>query len=103
MPEGPERNGDWLVVGLGNPGRRYRATRHNRGREVVRELARRRGVDFSEQQCTTSLAYDAVAKLLLGLPETFMNRSGFAVRCLVETRRLPLDRLLVIYVTGRSS
>ena len=97
MPEASEWNGDWLVLGLGNPGRRYRATRHNRGREVVQELARRRGLEFSERQCATSLAYDSATKLLLGLPETFMNRSGFAARCLVETRRLPLDRLLVIY------
>lgn len=97
MPQAAERNTDWLVLGLGNPGRRYRATRHNRGREVVQELARRRGLDFCERQCATSLAYDGTRKLLLGLPETFMNRSGFAARCLVETRRLRLDRLLVIY------
>ena len=97
MPEASEWSGDWLVLGLGNPGRRYRATRHNRGREVVQELARRRGLDFGERQCATSLAYDGATKLFLGLPETFMNRSGFAARCLVETRRLPLDHLLVIY------
>lgn len=97
LSEATESTGDCLVLGLGNPGAGYRATRHNRGREVVQELARRRELDFSERQCATSLAYDATAQLLLGLPETFMNRSGFAARCLVESRQIPLHRLLVIY------
>jgi len=97
LSEATQSNGDHLVLGLGNPGAGYRMTRHNRGREVVQELARRRKLDFTERQCATSLAYDADTQLLLGLPETFMNRSGYAAHCLLESRRIPLDRLLIIY------
>jgi PTH1 family peptidyl-tRNA hydrolase len=83
------------VLGLGNPGAEYEGTRHNRGREVVEELARRRGVVLEPGHCQTRLAIDG--EVVLATPETFMNRSGYAVRCLIERCGLDPGRLLVVF------
>jgi PTH1 family peptidyl-tRNA hydrolase len=84
-----------LVLGLGNPGTEYEGTRHNRGREVVEELARRRGVELRPAHCQTRLAIDG--ELVLATPDTFMNRSGYAARCLIERHGLDPARLLVVF------
>jgi PTH1 family peptidyl-tRNA hydrolase len=84
-----------LVLGLGNPGPRYERTRHNRGREVVEELARRRGVALDRASCQTRLAVDG--DVVLATPETFMNRSGYAARCLVERYGLDPARMLMVF------
>ncbi|MDB4637321.1 MAG: aminoacyl-tRNA hydrolase [Planctomycetaceae bacterium] len=71
-----------LVVGLGNPGKKYQGTRHNVGFEVLAELANR----FSASQ--PSLKYDSeIAEVMIGrekvillAPQTYMNESGRAVR-----------------------
>jgi PTH1 family peptidyl-tRNA hydrolase len=84
-----------LVLGLGNPGTEYEGTRHNRGREVVEELARRRGVTLRLGHCQTRFAVDG--ELVLATPETFMNRSGYAARCLVERYGLDPASLLVVF------
>jgi peptidyl-tRNA hydrolase, PTH1 family len=84
-----------LVLGLGNPGAEYEGTRHNRGREVVEELARRRGVTLRLGHCQTRFALDG--ELVLATPETFMNRSGYAARCLVERYGLDPARMLVVF------
>ena len=69
-----------LVLGLGNPGREYARTRHNVGFLVVEELARRAGVSLRPRECNCHAA--DVGDALLALPQTFMNRSGYAARCL---------------------
>jgi PTH1 family peptidyl-tRNA hydrolase len=84
-----------LVLGLGNPGPQYERTRHNRGREVVEELARRRGVALEEGPCQSRLAVDG--EVVLATPQTFMNRSGYAARCLVELYGLDPARMLVVF------
>jgi PTH1 family peptidyl-tRNA hydrolase len=84
-----------LVLGLGNPGAEYERTRHNRGRDLVEELARRRGVTLRAGTCETRVAVDG--ELVLATPETFMNRSGYAARCLVERHRLDPARMLVVF------
>ena len=88
-------DGKHLVLGLGNPGAEYETTRHNRGREVVEELARRRGLALRPGECQTRLALDG--DVVLATPETFMNRSGYAVRCLAERHGLDPARILVVY------
>src|SRR6185503_4967604 len=83
-----------LILGLGNPGERYRDTRHNAGFRVVEELARRWGLHLDRQECN---AFVAQGEALLAMPQTYMNRSGWAARCLVETHGIdPLD-VLVVY------
>ncbi len=71
----------WLIVGLGNPGAQYEATRHNCGFLVADELARRAGreVRVKECQALTARARIGDAEALLVKPQTFMNLSGVAV------------------------
>ena len=84
-----------LIVGLGNPGSEYRETRHNVGFEVVRRLAERRGLALSRLECQALVA--EADGIVLAMPQTYMNRSGYAVRCLVEARQLDSASVLVIY------
>lgn len=83
-----------LIVGLGNPGAEYRDTRHNVGFRVVEEVARRSGVRLRGGECNSLVA--SSGDLLLALPQTFMNRSGYAVRCLVERHELAPGSVLVV-------
>jgi len=87
-----------LIVGLGNPGPRYRGTRHNVGFEVVDELARRRGLAFESSPADALMARERGpdARIMLAKPCTFMNLSGRAVGELVRYYRFALDDVLVV-------
>jgi peptidyl-tRNA hydrolase, PTH1 family len=87
-----------IVVGLGNPGRRYKGTRHNVGQEVVHHLADQLKVRF-EDDGWARIARGRLerATVLLALPETFMNVSGQAVKDLLHRRRRHPEDLLVVY------
>lgn len=89
--EAPRR----LILGLGNPGDRYRDTRHNVGFDVVGELARRRSIRLTELVCNTLLAEGD--DVTLGMPQTYMNRSGYAARCLVERNGFEPGNILVVF------
>ena len=90
-----------LVVGLGNPGREYRETRHNVGFMVADEIARRHAVTFAMAPSQVPDAFVAkrygAAPLLLAKPLTFMNRSGDAVAALVRYYAIAPPDLLVVY------
>jgi PTH1 family peptidyl-tRNA hydrolase len=101
-----------LILGLGNPGEEYRATRHNVGFRVVEELARRWQARLDRLECNALTARvelpgaaageglavaPAALAVLLAKPQTYMNRSGFAARCLVELHGLDPAALLVVY------
>ncbi len=89
----------WLVVGLGNPGEDYAATRHNAGFLLVRRFARSRGVDLRGRafKARTAVVRGGDEDILLALPQTFMNRSGVSVRDILAGREIPPDRLIVVY------
>lgn len=89
----------WLVVGLGNPGDEYEATRHNAGFMLVDRLARAWGVELRGRlfKARTGLARRGGEEVLLVEPKTFMNRSGAAVRAALEGKALGPDRLVVAY------
>ena len=73
---------DRLIVGLGNPGAKYAATRHNAGFRVLECLARRHGADFREEpglDARVAPVELAGTACLLVEPQTFMNRSGTTV------------------------
>jgi PTH1 family peptidyl-tRNA hydrolase len=86
---------DWLIVGLGNPGKDYARTRHNVGQEVVNELARRRGDSMKSGRDNALVAESRIGegpdaeRVVLAFPLTYMNDSGLAVRALA--RRYGID------------
>ncbi len=85
-------------MGLGNPGRRYRGTRHNVGFRVVDLLARRWGVSFrAEGKAEVAEAQVAGQRVVLAKPLTYMNLSGEAVSELVRRLGIPPGRVLVVY------
>ncbi|HQZ88843.1 MAG TPA: aminoacyl-tRNA hydrolase [Thermomicrobiales bacterium] len=93
-----ERSDVWLIVGLGNPGRRYEGTRHNAGFMVLNRLRSRLPAGttrsrFQSEICETRLADQ---RLVLAMPQTFMNESGVAVAELARWYKVPRDRLLVV-------
>jgi PTH1 family peptidyl-tRNA hydrolase len=81
---------DWLIVGLGNPGKDYARTRHNVGQEVVAELARRRGDTLKSGRDNALVAESRIGdgldaeRVVLAFPLTYMNDSGLAVRALAR-------------------
>src|SRR5687768_6407503 len=91
-----------LIVGLGNPGREYRETRHNVGFMVVDEIARRHDVSFSMAPSQVPDAFvvkkfGPPAPFILAKPLTFMNRSGEAVGALARYYDIAPADLLIVY------
>ena len=99
--EPQESSLDLLVVGLGNPGRRYEHNRHNAGRMVVDELARRHDAGF-RSKFSGQLADIRLgdAKVALLAPETYMNESGKSVAAAARFYKVPLESLLVVHDEG---
>jgi len=88
----------FMIVGLGNPGRRYADTRHNVGFMTVEELVRRHGAAETAERMGARVARARIEghDVLLVKPQTFMNESGQAVGRLWRWYRLRLEDLLVI-------
>jgi PTH1 family peptidyl-tRNA hydrolase len=95
---------DWLVVGLGNPGKEYARTRHNVGEECVQLLAERHGTTLKagrDQALVGETRFGSgldAPRVVLAFPITFMNESGRAVGALV--RRYQIDdpaRIVVVH------
>lgn len=91
--------GPYLIVGLGNPGREYRETRHNIGFMLADHLAHRLGASFSrlESKALVTKAEYQGKRLVLAKPQTYMNLSGNAVGSLARFYKVPLQNLLVAY------
>ena len=88
----------YLVVGLGNPGREYRNTRHNMGFLAVDALIQKLGFSRSKVQNKAIINTGSLQgqKVILAKPQTYMNLSGQAVSGLVNFYKIPLNHLLVI-------
>ena len=85
-----------LVVGLGNPGRKYDGTRHNIGFDVVNLMASRHRLDWEAAPAEALLARWRAASAVVVKPLTFMNLSGQAVGDLVRFYKIDLTDLLVV-------
>jgi peptidyl-tRNA hydrolase, PTH1 family len=87
-----------LIVGLGNPGKEYEKTRHNAGFLVLDEIARRLSVEFSPKSALKGDVAEAKeSKIVLLKPDTFMNRSGEAVKAVATKYRVqPADILVIL-------
>ena len=89
-----------IIVGLGNPGPEHLRTRHNAGFWFVDALARDRGAQFRSH----SRYHGEVARVtiegrdvVLLKPQTYMNRSGLAVRALLDYVKAPVGEMLVVH------
>ena len=87
-----------LVVGLGNPGFKYRGTRHNVGFDVADLVASRQSLEFETCPVTALIARKRQSEfgLMLAKPLTFMNLSGEAVQGLCHYYRIEVDDLLIV-------
>ena len=91
----------WLVVGLGNPGPGYAATRHNVGQMVLDELAERGRLTFKTHKTNATVAEGRIApggpRYILAKPNTFMNVSGGPVAQLLRFYSLEPSQLIVVH------
>ena len=88
-----------MIVGLGNPGPRYAATRHNAGALVVDELADRMGGRFKSHRSRTEILEGrlAGAPVVLAKPLTYMNESGGPIVNAARFFKVPPERLVLVH------
>lgn len=90
---------EYIIAGLGNPGRDYEGTRHNVGFMALDALAQSLGAPVTKAKFKALCGDAAIAghRVLLLKPQTFMNLSGEAIRDAAEFYKLPMTRVIVIY------
>ncbi|NBB79712.1 MAG: aminoacyl-tRNA hydrolase [Verrucomicrobia bacterium] len=89
-----------VIAGLGNPGLKYRHTRHNIGFRLVDQLAEKSGATWHREakfEAKVAVLQQAERKLMLLKPQTFMNASGRPLGAVLRYRKLTAESLLVIY------
>lgn len=89
----------YLLIGLGNPGREYRDTRHNIGFMLIDHLTVRlnaRGMKLQSKAIVISAHYEE-RKIILAKPQTYMNLSGQSVQGLLHFYKIPFENLLVAH------
>ncbi len=99
MPTEVGTPGNWLIVGLGNPGPAYERTRHNLGFMVADLIARDEQSQIKRDECRSLVGRAVICggeMAELVKPQTFMNLSGEAVKCLLNKEARGIEKLLVI-------
>ncbi len=91
-------NFDFLIVGLGNPGKQYESTRHNAGFICIDRLAEKYSVSIKKLKFKSLMGEGRIEgkRCLLLKPQTFMNLSGEAVRDAAEFYKIPPENIIVI-------
>lgn len=91
-------NFDFLIVGLGNPGKQYESTRHNAGFICMDILAEKYDIKINKLKFKSLMGEGRIEgkRCLLLKPQTFMNLSGEAVRDAVEFYKIPVENVIVI-------
>jgi PTH1 family peptidyl-tRNA hydrolase len=87
------------VVGLGNPGKVYAQTRHNAGFSFVRKIAKDWNLRLRKRSFSSKTQWTerGGTKILLAMPQTFMNNSGLAVKQIVSSGGVLPENLVVVY------
>jgi PTH1 family peptidyl-tRNA hydrolase len=90
--------GNWLIVGLGNPGAEYERTRHNLGFMLIDVLANEANAQVKRTECRALIGRADIAgsTVELAKPQTYMNLSGEAVKCLLQKEERSREKLIVI-------
>ncbi len=88
-----------VIVGLGNPGDKYKYTRHNAGFLALSYISQKLGVDINKSKFKALCTECTIAnkRVLLMLPQTFMNNSGEAVKAALDFYKLTPENVLVIF------
>ena len=92
-----QENKPLLIVGLGNPGDKYSATRHNVGFVAVDFLAGENVTWKKEKDALTTSVDVNGRKVIFAKPQTFMNNSGVPVQSLMQFYKIPIENLVVIH------
>ena len=89
----------YLIVGLGNPEKKYEKTFHNMGYLAAADAAEKLGAKFKKKECESSVAeaYVNGEKVIIARPLTYMNNSGRAVKQLAAKYKAPPQNTIVIY------
>ena len=96
----PEKlQGPYLIVGLGNPGRKFEHNRHNVGFMLLNRLSIKLGESFGKVEAKALISKTTYKgeRVILIKPQTYMNDSGMSVSSLARFYRVPLDNLMVAY------
>jgi len=90
---------DYIIVGLGNPGSKYEKTRHNAGFMALKAVADKLGVKVDRVRFKgyTATAEIGDVRVLLLMPQTFMNASGESVREAMQFYKVPAERTVVLF------
>ena len=88
-----------IIVGLGNPGKKYENTHHNVGFMALDKLAEALGVKFNKSGCSSEYGFTSVngEQIVLAKPQTFMNLSGQAVKSLMSHFKEEAGNVLIIF------
>lgn len=88
-----------IIVGLGNPGKRYSATRHNVGFETIDLLAKRNNIDVKQLKHRALYGKGHIngKKVMLVKPQTFMNLSGQSLLDVVQFYKIDTENIIVVY------
>ena len=94
-----KRQGPYLIVGLGNPGRKFEHNRHNVGFMLLNRLSIKLGESFGKVEARALISKTTYKgeRVILIKPQTYMNDSGMSVSSLARFYRVPLDNLMVAY------
>lgn len=87
----------YLIVGLGNPGEKFKNTRHNLGFEVVDELRRKLDLPAFTKEDKFKSEVSKSGEIILVKPQTFMNLSGLAVEPIASYYKVPIENIVVIH------
>ncbi len=89
----------FIIIGLGNPGKKYENTRHNVGFDTVELLSRRHGITITKLKHKALLGDGKISgkRVILVKPQTFMNLSGESVREILEWYKVPVKNIIIIY------
>lgn len=88
-----------IIVGLGNPGAKYAGTRHNVGFSVILKLADKYNISLTEKKHKAEFGKGIIEgeKVILAMPQTYMNLSGESVRELMDYYKCDCSDIIVIY------
>ncbi len=88
-----------LIVGLGNPGKKYEDTVHNMGFMTVDVLLDKLGARLGKKGCEAEycVQYIGGEKHIIAKPQTYMNLSGVSVKMLANSNKIPFEGVLIIY------